>query len=118
MESQFDTTEEQPLVIQSQLQATESTSSSVATLYEGRRLVELDVIAKEAWCDSCHQKISFCYMVEEMIQGIVSVLRLRCQRCLRIKVVHTSKTNKQYHDTNMKLAVGNEKYSEHWNNTE
>lgn len=75
--------------------------------YEGRRLVELDLIAMEAWCNSCQQAISLRYKVDEKFHGIVSIIQLKCQYCDQIVTVHTSKkSHKSFHDTNMKLAVG------------
>lgn len=105
VEAHLETDELQPVAVEQQLQP-ELLSEAEETFYEGRRLVELNLIAKEAWCNKCNQEISLRNKVEETLHGIVSVIRLRCKRCLGIKLVHTSKATKKFHDSNLKLAVG------------
>ncbi|XP_058810185.1 uncharacterized protein LOC131675276 [Phymastichus coffea] len=75
--------------------------------YHGRRIVEMDKLAKDLWCKSCKVPISLAHLVEEKKKGLASQLFIQCFSCKAIQCVETSsKSCKYYYDSNLKLAMG------------
>ena len=62
----------------------------------GRRIIDLALIAKEMWCDTCVRPISFRFMEEEKQFGLDSQVKVRCDQCLAVYTFHLNE--KMPHD--------------------
>ena len=79
-------------------------------LPNGRRLVDLNKLAEEMWCQNCDMPLHFRFLVHENICGLASVFHLKCPECKTIHQVNSStnegtSTRSKYH-VNLKLALG------------
>ena len=82
----------------------------------GRRIVELDVLARELECKSCGASLQLLNCFREMVSGLESFLYITCSNsdCGEINVCHTNKIHRSsdkrrgrpIFDVNTKLAAG------------
>jgi RNase P subunit RPR2 len=78
----------------------------------GRRVVELDTLAKALWCTACDIPLSLRNLEKETQMGLASILSVRCRDCLAVYTVHTSKKvpnlngSKSLYASNCKAALG------------
>ncbi|KAK3916419.1 Cysteine--tRNA ligase [Frankliniella fusca] len=78
----------------------------------GRRVVELDTLAKELWCSDCNIPLSLRNLEKEQQMGLASIMTVRCGECLAEYAVHTSKKvpnlngGKDLYSSNCKAALG------------
>lgn len=82
----------------------------------GRRIVELDVLAKELECKSCGASLQLLNCFRETVSGLGSFLYITCSNsdCGEINVCHTNKAHRSsdkrrgrpIFDVNTKLAAG------------
>lgn len=82
----------------------------------GRRIVELDVLAKELECKSCGASLQLLNCFRETVSGLGSFLYITCSNsdCGEINVCHTNKVHRSsdkrrgrpIFDVNTKLAAG------------
>ncbi|CAC5361147.1 unnamed protein product [Mytilus coruscus] len=76
---------------------------------EGRRVVELDVMAREMYCCRCNLPLHLSNTVGERLYGLASVLLIKCDNsaCLATTDVHTGKrTPNGSYCINSKVAIG------------
>lgn len=75
----------------------------------GRRIVELDVLAKRMFCASCNTPLHLSNIESERRYGLGSILFIRCQNnvCWALNDVKTGKRSQGAFDVNSKLALGN-----------
>ncbi|XP_024941318.1 uncharacterized protein LOC112494426 [Cephus cinctus] len=79
---------------------------------EGRRVVELSVLAEQLWCVSCKEVLSLQYIEKETRRGLGSILLVRCHKCLLINSVTTGKHHNwgkrrlSRFDVNTKAGIG------------
>lgn len=59
--------------------------------FNGRRIVELKFLAREMWCCSCKEALSFQFIENETRRGFGSILRIRCHKCSIRNIVTTGK---------------------------
>ncbi|XP_063414850.1 uncharacterized protein LOC134696828 [Mytilus trossulus] len=79
------------------------------TWMEGRRVVELDVLAREMHCCRCNLPLHLSNTVGERLYGLASVLLIKCDNsaCLATTDVHTGKrTPNGSYCINSKVAIG------------
>lgn len=57
----------------------------------GRRIVELDLLAKCLWCPACNHALSLRHLERESQYGCASIFTVRCHDCLQTYKVPTSK---------------------------
>ena len=81
-------------------------------IVEGRRIVELKVMAQNLYCSFCKEILSLDNTEKEIRKGLASVLTVRCIKCLATTSVPTGKAHegtsgfsKQF-DTNSKAILG------------
>lgn len=81
-------------------------------IVEGRRIVDLKVMAQHLYCSFCKEILSLDDTEKEVRKGLASVLTVRCSKCLATTSVPTSKMHegvlsfyKQF-DTNSKAILG------------
>lgn len=77
----------------------------------GTRMVDLGHIAQQLFC-SCGKHLFFENITEEAHFGFASMIKIRCEDCLQLNKVYTSKIHKDKHgknafDINTKAALGN-----------
>ena len=73
----------------------------------GRRVVELEKMAKEMFCDICNQWLHLKDTVKESRYGLGSVLRVKCSACGSVKKLNLGKTNDDGgFDVNRKAVIG------------
>lgn len=84
---------------------------------EGRRIVELQVMAQHMYCTSCNQLLALANIEKERKQGLASMYSIRCHHCLLINLVPSgkqhpglSKQSKSLFDVNSKAALGKQMY--------
>ena len=70
----------------------------------------MDKLAKELWCINCDKSLSLRHLVSEKQIGLASRLRVQCQSCHHIIIVETSSKTGEFHDTNLKFAIGKIRY--------
>ncbi|XP_066585792.1 uncharacterized protein [Prorops nasuta] len=81
-------------------------------IVEGRRIVELKVMAQHLYCSFCKEILSLDDTEREVRKGLASLLTVRCSKCLATTVVPTSKVHKgvsglyEKYDTNSKAVLG------------
>ncbi|XP_051173340.1 uncharacterized protein LOC127289445 [Leptopilina boulardi] len=85
--------------------------NKVTEICPGRRIVELDVIAKNLKCIKCKEAIFLNDIQSEKCFGLNSVLTIRCQKCLTETSVPTGKFHKtleshSHSDVNTKAVLG------------
>ncbi|CAG2246182.1 unnamed protein product [Mytilus edulis] len=74
---------------------------------EGRRVVELEVLAEQLFCNKCNTPLHLKDIVGEMRYGLGSLLEVVCQICSGMKLISTGKRNeKGAFDINSKVALG------------
>ncbi|XP_043269431.1 uncharacterized protein [Venturia canescens] len=80
---------------------------SVKSNLEGRRIVELKTLGLQLWCQYCDLALSLRDVTDEQRCGFASVLRVACNHCGKIIMVHTNIRNSQTkcHDVNLKAAI-------------
>lgn len=74
-----------------------------------RRVVELQLLAKELWCKNCDNPLSLRHVIEENCMGLASILKMKCFKCQLYFDVHTNKPHDSYnrlYDVNYKLSIG------------
>nr|XP_034330256.1 uncharacterized protein LOC117690347 isoform X2 [Crassostrea gigas] len=73
----------------------------------GRRIVELDVLAKRMFCASCNTPLHLSNIESERRYGLGSILFIRCQNnvCWALNDVKTGKRSQGAFDVNSKLAL-------------
>ena len=90
---------------------------SKCTWREGRRIVELGVLADQLkeGCLECKTVLNLFNTEEETIRGLGSILYVRCEECHRLNGIKTGKTHRSPHekdvgrpiwDINTKAATG------------
>jgi hypothetical protein len=57
-----------------------------------RRVVELDVLAEELWCNFCSEPLSLRNASSPSMSGLAALMQVRCMKCLAVFDVHTCKT--------------------------
>ncbi|XP_021350929.1 uncharacterized protein LOC110448808 [Mizuhopecten yessoensis] len=73
---------------------------------EGRRVVELEVLAEQLFCNRCNTPLHLKDIVGEMRNGLGSLLEVVCRICSGMKLVSTGKRNeKGGFDINSKVAL-------------
>lgn len=72
----------------------------------GRRVVELDVLAKLMYCVVCRTPLHLSNTEGEKRYGLASTLYIRCMNCHVLNDVHTGKKSQRSFDINLKLALG------------
>lgn len=80
-------------------------------MVEGRRLIELKVMAEHLYCSFCKEILSLEDIEKEKRKGLASIFAVRCRKCLATTHVPTSKVHKGpngqlVYDTNSKAAFG------------
>jgi len=81
-------------------------------VHAGRRVVELDTLAKALWCTACDIPLSLRNLEKEQQMGLASIMTVRCRECLAVYAVHTSKKvpnlngAKSLYASNCKAALG------------
>ncbi|XP_066596275.1 uncharacterized protein [Prorops nasuta] len=74
---------------------------------EGRRIIDVNKVAEDLWCNNCNSAISLRDIQVEKQYGIASKWLVKCQSCLNMVQVETSRKAKNfYFDSNLKLAIG------------
>lgn len=79
---------------------------------EGRRVVELQQMAKNMWCATCVQPLSLRFIENEARIGLATILTIRCHNCLATFEVNTCKkdfhveSGRSKYDINVKAALG------------
>ncbi|XP_043284646.1 uncharacterized protein [Venturia canescens] len=93
--------------------ARDAITSKTTNITSGRRIVELDELAKNLKCCQCSQVLSLENIVNEKRMGLRSILTVRCQSCSSMTAVSTGKThrvhekNEHLHsDVNTKAVFG------------
>ncbi|XP_043281560.1 uncharacterized protein [Venturia canescens] len=76
-------------------------------IVDGRRIVEIKRLAEDMWCSTCDAPLSFRYIEDEKIIGLASIFYVRCQLCLLLLEVRTSKGHKQDNYTHFDINVKN-----------
>ena len=75
----------------------------------GRRIVEIDIMAKRMYCDKCSDKLHFDQFESETLHGLGSVLTLRCACGAKNDVptgkTHDSTSGHSIFDVNSKAAI-------------
>ncbi|XP_048775313.2 uncharacterized protein LOC125679906 [Ostrea edulis] len=71
----------------------------------GRRVVELDVLAKLMYCVVCRTPLHLSNTEGEKRYGLASTLYIRCMNCHVLNDVHTGKKSQRSFDINLKLAL-------------
>ena len=92
----------------------ESSDNEDTYIIAGRRIVELEVMAKLLYCPFCKALLSLENVEKEKQAGLVSILHVRCRECLLVTHVPTGKTHpgptgsdrQIFYDTNSKAALG------------
>ena len=90
---------------------------SKCTWREGRRIVELGVLADQLkeGCLECKTVLNLFNTEEETIRGLGSILYIRCEECHQLNGIKTGKTHRSPHkkdvgrpiwDINTKAATG------------
>jgi hypothetical protein len=86
---------------------------SKESIVDGRRVVEIKMLAEEMWCPACDAPLSFRYVEDENVIGLASIFRVRCHTCLLLHEVRSSKCYKKredgnctQYDVNAKSALG------------
>ncbi|KAK0159463.1 hypothetical protein PV327_011116, partial [Microctonus hyperodae] len=78
-------------------------------LPSGRRIVDLDKLAEEMWCQECDLPLSFRFCVNEDICEFASVFHIKCSKCGTIHLVRSStnegKSTKSKYHVNFKVAL-------------
>ncbi|OWF51678.1 hypothetical protein KP79_PYT06561 [Mizuhopecten yessoensis] len=78
---------------------------------EGRRVVELEVLAEQLFCNRCNTPLHLKDIVGEMRNGLGSLLEVVCRICSGMKLVSTGKRNeKGGFDINSKVALAHVTY--------
>jgi hypothetical protein len=77
----------------------------------GRRVVDLQLFAKQMWCEDCDSALSLRFLEEERKFGLASKFTVRCHQCLLQKEVFTSalapsEDGRPLYAVNCKAAVG------------
>ncbi|KAJ8671439.1 hypothetical protein QAD02_002698 [Eretmocerus hayati] len=74
----------------------------------GSRLMDLDVLGNELWCEPCDIPLSLKNRTAERKSGLASVFTIRCQLCIRSHLVETQKKNEKdsTYEINSRLAFG------------
>ena len=85
-----------------------SKSLQVPEIVSGRRVVELDILARELWCSVCDIALSLRNSLREGRNGLLSEIDVQCDRCFQTYKVNTGKhsSSTTFPDVNLKLAVG------------
>ena len=81
-------------------------------VFNGRRLVEIKMLAAELWCTACDMPLSLRNIKSEQLFGLASIFQIQCKICDKIYFVHTNYhrlTASQLFDVNCKLAIGKNK---------
>ncbi|XP_066583761.1 uncharacterized protein [Prorops nasuta] len=74
---------------------------------EGRRIIDVNKVAEDLWCNNCNSAISLRDIQVEKQYSIASKWLVKCQSCLNMVQVETSRNAKNfYFDSNLKLAIG------------
>lgn len=88
-------------------------AEKIATLaVAGRRMMELQTIAQEMWCNVCDTSLSFRFLEEEKRKGLATIFFIRCHLCLAVKEVNSDslvldpKGGRPLYAINCKAAVG------------
>ena len=106
-----------PGIVEEVKMGTEAPCESQSCLeLRGRRIVELDVLAKELECKSCGASLQLLNCFRETVSGLGSFLYITCSNsdCGEINVCHTNKAHcsndkrrgRPIFDVNTKLAAG------------
>ncbi|CAC5424085.1 unnamed protein product [Mytilus coruscus] len=78
--------------------------------FQGRRVVELDVLARSMNCEKCNSWLRLSDIKDEVIYGMASFLYISCpsSACQHISLVPTEKkSNGKGFDINYKVCLGN-----------
>lgn len=78
--------------------------------FQGRRVVELDVLARSMNCEKCSSWLRLSDIKDEVIYGMASFLYISCpsSACQHISLVPTGKkSNGKGFDINYKVCLGN-----------
>ena len=78
--------------------------------FQGRRVVELDVLARSMNCEKCNSWLHLSDIMDEVVYGMASYLYITCQNsvCRHISLVPTGKkSSKRGFDVNYKVYLGN-----------
>ena len=65
---------------------------SKESIVDGRRVVEIKMLAEEMWCPACNAPLSFRYVENENVIGLASIFRVRCHTCLLLHEVRSNAT--------------------------
>ncbi|XP_074096706.1 uncharacterized protein LOC141525904 [Cotesia typhae] len=80
--------------------------------FEGRRIIDLRLLAEKLWCTFCNDALSLRFLIKEEFLGLVSIFHVRCQKCQEVYKFATSKSYKIENDPNIrysangKIAIG------------
>ncbi|XP_046387737.1 uncharacterized protein LOC124157226 [Ischnura elegans] len=78
---------------------------------EGRRIVDVNLLAKQMNCDSCLKPLSFANIEGELRRGLASIWTVRCSFCEQLKkvatstAVHCAKSSYAQYAVNCKAAI-------------
>ncbi|XP_057335065.1 uncharacterized protein LOC130673868 [Microplitis mediator] len=64
--------------------------SNPEPIIEGRRIVDINKIAVDMWCDVCDDALSFRFIKNEDVVGLSSLFSIECHRCKKIHMIKTS----------------------------
>jgi len=48
----------------------------------GRRIFDLDLLARDFWCSNCEIGLSLRFLESETVHGLASAYKIRCNKCL------------------------------------
>ncbi|XP_066593220.1 uncharacterized protein [Prorops nasuta] len=76
---------------------------------QGRRIVEIETIAKSLWCKSCKERLFLDKIESSKGHGVAETFIIRCEKCLLLNEVPTSKQHDvngyRRFDVNSKIAL-------------
>ncbi|KAK0074947.1 hypothetical protein PV326_012038, partial [Microctonus aethiopoides] len=81
-------------------------------IIEGRRIVQLKVLAENLYCKDCKNVLSLKDIQKEKQHGLASVFYVKCSDCQTVTGVHTDSqhfckdTGKYHYDSNTNAAAG------------
>lgn len=84
---------------------------SVSQVAEGRRIVDISVLAENLKCLVCDVILSLSCKESESRRGLASVFKVRCHVCLTVRTVPTSghsysDVRRKIYDINSKAVLG------------
>lgn len=80
---------------------------------DGRRIINVEKLARDLWCYNCKDSISLRFIENESTTGLGSSFTVRCHKCSKVRKVHTNNLvnvngdlDRSVYDVNLKAACG------------